>query len=119
MVKSLVVPAFRINTILCVTVLKVLLGFSIAPYKAFFSTKTVFFLFLHENICCGTHEKRLAEVLLINTHNICFHGEIRENYFPCTHSHLELRGSDLSETFHMALRALLFKSNDVASSTYC
>ena len=25
----------------------------------------------------GTHEKRLTEALLMNIHNICFHGEIR------------------------------------------
>ena len=38
----------------------------------------IFFLFLHENICCGTHQKRLGEALLMNTHNICFCGEIRK-----------------------------------------
>ena len=26
----------------------------------------------------GTHKKRLAEVLLMSTHNICFHGEIKK-----------------------------------------
>ena len=29
----------------------------------------------------GTHYKRLAEALLMNTHNICFHGEIRKMLF--------------------------------------
>ena len=26
---------------------------------------------------CGTHQKHLTEVLLMSTHNICFHREIR------------------------------------------
>ena len=48
---------------------------------------------VHKNICCGysseapqsiktyvvgTHQKRLTEVLLMSTHNICFYGEIRK-----------------------------------------
>ena len=28
----------------------------------------------------GTHQKHLGEVLLMTTHNICFHGEIRKKY---------------------------------------
>ena len=30
----------------------------------------VFFLFLHENVCCGADQKRLAEALLMNTQNM-------------------------------------------------
>ena len=38
------------------------------PQALFFSRKVViFFLFLHENLCCGTHQKRLAEALLMCT----------------------------------------------------
>ena len=37
----------------------------------------IFFLFLNENMTVVT-QKRLAEVLLMSTHNICFHGEIRK-----------------------------------------
>ena len=40
----------------------------------------MFFLIcvLHENTCSGTHEKALAEVLLISTHSISvFCGDIR------------------------------------------
>ena len=36
-----------------------------------------FFLFLHENICCGYSLGMLEEALLMNIHNLCFHGEIR------------------------------------------
>ena len=32
----------------------------------------IFFLFFHENICCGYSLKRLVEVLLMGTHSICF-----------------------------------------------
>ena len=38
----------------------------------------IFFLFLHENICCGYSLKRLGEALLMSTHNICFRAEIRK-----------------------------------------
>ena len=34
----------------------------------------IFFLFLHENICCGYS----LEAPLMSTHNICFCGEIRK-----------------------------------------
>ena len=56
----------------------------------FFNPKVlIFFLFLHENICCGTHLKclmeallmsthNIVEALLMSTHNICFRGEIRK-----------------------------------------
>ena len=30
-----------------------------------------FFLFLHKTYVVGTHQKRLAEAFLMNTHNIC------------------------------------------------
>ena len=43
----------------------------------FFNRKEVIF-FLTKNIYCGTHQKHLAEVLLMSTHNICFHGEIKK-----------------------------------------
>ena len=29
----------------------------------------------------GTHQKHLHKVLLMSTHNICFHGEIRKNIY--------------------------------------
>ena len=38
-------------------------------YFSYFSTKTY---------VVGTHNKRLGEALLMSTHNICFHGEIRK-----------------------------------------
>ena len=52
---------------------------AIDPDKVPFQTNSlIFFLFLHKNIHCGTHWKRLAEVLLMSTHNKCFCGEIRK-----------------------------------------
>ena len=30
----------------------------------------------------GTHYKHLNEVLLMSTHNVCFHAEIRKNIYP-------------------------------------
>ena len=42
------------------------------------SREIIFFLFLHENICCGTHQKLLPEVLLMSTHNIYFCAEINK-----------------------------------------
>ena len=50
------------------------------------NTVLIFFFCLHENIYCGTHQKCLIEVLLMSTHNKCFHGEI---YLPDTHSYLD------------------------------
>ena len=39
----------------------------------FFNKKVlIFILFLHKNICCGNHKKRLVEVLQMSTYNICF-----------------------------------------------
>ena len=46
----------------------------ISLYKNIYGYQVIVFLFLHENICCGTHQKRLAKALLMSTHNICFHG---------------------------------------------
>ena len=58
-------------------------------YSTSFNQKVLmFFIFLHKNICCGTHLKCLTEALLMSTHNICFHGEIRKHGYP---SHLKLR----------------------------
>ena len=50
-------------------------------YFSYSSTKTY---------VVGTHQKRLAEALLMSTHNICFRGEISEKYTPDTHSYLDL-----------------------------
>ena len=58
---------------------------SIAPNKMLFSAKKYyFFLFLHKNICSGYSIEALIEALLMSTHNICFHGEIRKifTYYP-------------------------------------
>ena len=33
----------------------------------------------------GTHQKRLTEALLMSTHKICFHWEIRKLYICCDH----------------------------------
>ena len=38
----------------------------------------ILFLFLHENICCSTHQKFLAETIQMCTHNICFCVEKRK-----------------------------------------
>ena len=42
----------------------------------------IVFLFPYENICCGysLEVPRLGEALLMSTHNIHFHGEIRKKY---------------------------------------
>ena len=46
----------------------------------FFSTEKllIFFLLLYENICFGTHQKHLTEAILMSTHNIYFHEEIKK-----------------------------------------
>ena len=38
----------------------------------------LFFLFLHENLCCGYSLKVPGEFFLMSTRNIGFHGEIRK-----------------------------------------
>ena len=38
----------------------------------------IFFIFLYENICCGYSLEASLEALIMSTHNICFHGEIRK-----------------------------------------
>ena len=50
----------------------------LAPDQALFFNRKVpmFFLFLHENICCGYSLECLDEVLLMSIYNINFHGEI-------------------------------------------
>ena len=54
---------------------------AIAPDKViFFKQKAVKFLYFStKTYLMGTHQKHLSEVLLMSTHNICFHGEIRKN----------------------------------------
>ena len=37
-----------------------------------------FFLFLHENICCGYSLEVLAKTLLMSTNSICFYGELEK-----------------------------------------
>ena len=39
--------------------------------------ETKIFLFLYENMCCG-YSLEVPEALLMSTHNICFHTEIRK-----------------------------------------
>ena len=40
----------------------------------------VFFSYFFRKTCVvGTHLKRLTEVLLMNTHNICFYGELEKS----------------------------------------
>ena len=52
----------------------------IAPDKLFLQPKNIdiYLFFLYKNICHGTHKKHLAKVLLMFSHNICFHGERRK-----------------------------------------
>ena len=38
----------------------------------------IFIHFSTKTYVVGTHKKHLSEVLLMSTHNICFHGEIRK-----------------------------------------
>ena len=39
---------------------------------------TALVLISPQNICYGTHQKVVAKALLMSTHNIGFHGEIRK-----------------------------------------
>ena len=57
----------------------------IAPSKVLlFNQKVlIFFLFLHECICCGYSLEAPCRGILMSTHNICFHEEIRKT-FTCT-----------------------------------
>ena len=51
----------------------------IATDKPFFHPKNAdIFLISPRKHVVGTHYKRLTEVLLMSTHNICFRGEIRK-----------------------------------------
>ena len=49
-------------------------------YDTFFLSKSmdIFFSFLYENICCGTHWKCLGKAPLMSIHKACFHGGIRK-----------------------------------------
>ena len=75
----------------------------IAPDKVlFFQPKNInIFLFLHENICCGTYDK----ALLLSTHNICFHTEIRKNIFLLLPLFWSCAVFNLAETLQMSLNA--------------
>ena len=57
---------------LCANVTKSQIGQRSRPKIA------IFFTFLYKNIGCGTHWKRLIEMLPMSTNNICFRGEIRK-----------------------------------------
>ena len=52
----------------------------IATVKALFSSEKCCYLsyFSTKIYGVGTHKKRLTEALLMSTHNVCFHGEIRK-----------------------------------------
>ena len=54
-------------------------------YALFFSTKQniFFFYFSLKTYFVGTHQKCLIKALLMCTHNICFHGEIRIYMYIC------------------------------------
>ena len=52
-----------------IALVKVLFSIQKYSYFSYFSTKTY---------VVGTHQKHLAEALLLSTHNICFCGEIRK-----------------------------------------
>ena len=56
-------------------------------YFSYFSMKTY---------VVGTHSKRLAKALLMSTHNICFHGEIRKIscWYPCLSETMLCYGSE-------------------------
>ena len=45
-----------------------------------------FYLFFMKAYVAGTHQKRLAEALLMSTHNICFHDDIRKALLMSTHN---------------------------------
>ena len=45
--------------------------------KSGYPDNSLFFLFLHKNICCGYSLEAPGEALLMSTHNICFCAEIR------------------------------------------
>ena len=58
----------------------------------------MFFLFLHENICCGTHKK----ARLLNIHKICFHGITKtrlfkyiENFTTKEKENFQIKNSDI------------------------
>ena len=53
------------------------------------------YLFLHEQIFVGTHKKHLYDLLLMSTHHISFHGEIKTNVYqgPVVQSIVSLTSS--------------------------
>ena len=69
-------------------------------------------LFLHENICCGYSleaprrgaSNDLGEALLMSTHNICFHGEIRK------YQHFSDEKSALSVAMIKDLKSTVYKT---------
>ena len=50
----------------------------IAPDKLGYPETVFFFYFCIKAYVVGTHLKHLIEALLMSTHNICFHGEIKK-----------------------------------------
>ena len=64
--------------------------------------------YLQKNICFGTHWKHLFEVLLMSTHKICFHKEIRKQYLPATHSYGAMYQSSLRTLFNLYMHFYLF-----------
>ena len=63
----------------------------------FFNQKVlIFFIFPKQTCVVGTHQKCLDELLLISTHNICFHREIRNIW----------------------IHTLIWSYNDISSSLY-
>ena len=59
----------------------------VAPVKGIFINQNVliFFLFLHENICCGYSLEAPHRGASNEYHNICFHEEIKKNIYLVTH----------------------------------
>ena len=51
--------------------------FTIPPDNREYS-RDIFLFFSSKSYAVGTHLKCLAKALLMNTHNICFYGEIRK-----------------------------------------
>ena len=72
----------------------------IALDKMLFSIqKYWFFYFSIKTYVESTHYKRLAEALLMSTHNICFHGEIRQifTWYPLLSRPMNYIHADMSQ----------------------
>ena len=68
---NLSVCHLELRTYVCIFYEHYCLYSCMVPDTALFTIKIlIFFLYLHKKVCCGTHEKRLSDALLISTQNI-------------------------------------------------